>query len=63
MEQTYLGIYNNWGIEENLREEEPTLEDMICNRLAEESKYELKLAWEEAKYRTHLGKSILGREK
>lgn len=45
-----------------LREEEPTLEDMIWNRLAEESKYELKLEWEEAKYRTHLGKSILGRD-
>ena len=46
----------------HLREEEPTLEDIICNRLAEECKYELKLEWEEAKYMTHLGKSILGRE-
>lgn len=47
---------------ENLRAEEPALEDMIWNRLTEESKYELKLEWEEAKYRTPLGKSILGRE-
>ena len=45
-----------------LREEGPTLEDMIWNRLAEESKYEPKLEWEEAEYRTHLGKSILGRD-
>lgn len=34
---------------------------MIWNRLSEERKYELKPEWEEAKYRTNLGKSILGR--